>query len=108
MPTYKPRSVTEEPRSVLRRWRVFEVEIKGLETTRHFVGFNMMTSDGRVSSPIQTYEALIHTGVTRSGRKYELEGEPGLDMESLYVWRQWCRFNGIDPEIAKDVSEEYL
>lgn len=109
MVVYKPRPVSQEPRSVLRTWRVFEVDIPALGAkTRHFAGFNLMTYDGRVSSPIQSFDLEARTGVTRSGRVYELEGDPGDNDEVVYVWKRWCMFNGIDLESVKEVTDEYV
>ena len=91
------------PAIELERWQVVEVTPPG--TDRHFVGWNKTEGEGRTSSKIISYDKETRTGTTRSGRKYKLVGETGMDGDALYTFTGWCRVNGV--ESFKDVSDEY-
>lgn len=113
---YRPRDVSQEPDVRLTQWRVYEVDFTrhprlppgAPGVTRHFVGFNLDTCDGRVSGPIQTFNKTRKIGVTRSGRRYQLVGDAGINMDSEYVFGVWLRSNGItDMSKVKDVSDAY-
>jgi hypothetical protein len=52
-------------------------------------------AEGRVSKAIESLDLVARTGVTRSGRLYELIGEPGSDPDADYVWAMWARANGV-------------
>ena len=104
---YRPRPVDEEPDAILTRWRVYEVSVPGTPVTRHFVGHNLITGDGRVSSPIQSWAVIKREGITASGRRYRLEGPYGTGMDSQYVFGVWCLRNRIDKDDLRDVSQEY-
>ena len=100
---WKPASVKQEPETRLTQWRVFKV--KGLKEgeTIHFVG--RAEWEGRVCSPVQTYDPTTKRGVTRSGRVYELLGPSGHNGDAMYVWSRWCNMNNI--EEVTDITEEY-
>lgn len=55
---------------------------------RHFIGNDMDRYGSRVSSPIQEYDEESKSGVTASNTKYVLHGEPGLDVDSIYLIEQ--------------------
>lgn len=101
---WRPASVQQEPETRLTQWRVFKV--KGLpheEETIHFVG--RAEWEGRVCSPVQTYDPTNKRGVTRSGRVYELLGPSGHNGDAMYVWARWCNINDIQE--VEDITEEY-
>ena len=101
---WKPASIQDEPETRLTQWRVFKV--KGLsneDETIHFVG--RANWEGRVCSPVQTYDPTNRRGVTRSGRVYELLGPSGHNSDAMYVWGRWCNMNQIEEVI--DITEEY-
>jgi hypothetical protein len=100
---WKTTPVNDTPVIELERWTVVEVTPPG--TDRHFVGYNITEGEGRTSSKIVSYNKETKTGTTRSGRKYRLIGESGIDGDALYVFTGWCRINGV--ESYKDVSDEY-
>jgi len=91
MPIWTSHSVSAEPEIVLIRWRVLETK----NGDRHFVGARADDLTGRVSSTIVQFDAQRRSGVTLSGRIYELSGEPGLNLDADYVWDMWRRANGI-------------
>lgn len=94
---YRPPSTDEQPAVDLARWQVFKVD----DGEMHFVG-HIVGGQGRVSSPIKAFDLDSMAGVTRSGRRYRLVGEPGQDSDGLYVWAHWCAFNRI--ERSEEVS----
>ena len=94
-------SIEEQPVVWLERWRVIQAE----GNVRHFVGFSIADQDGRVSTPIVSFNAAERTGITASGRRYILVGQPGFDDDAEYVWECHSRVFGIK-EVA-DVSDEY-
>jgi len=101
---WKTTSVDDTPVIELTRWQVMEVTPPG--TDRHFVGYNQTEGEGRASSKIMVFDKATMTGKTRSGRKYKLVGESGMDGDALYTFNRWCSINGV--ESFKDVSEEYV
>ncbi len=85
--------VDEEPEIVLKDWTVFEVTSSFWpDKTRHFVGYNSLDREGRVSSAIIQFDAEKATGITKSGRVYRLLGKQGTGSpDGLHVWNYWCR-----------------
>ena len=106
---WRPDSVTDEPEVKLSQWRVYLVkaDIDSTGDTIHCVGAaGYRYSEGRVCSPVQTYDPTTKKGITRSGRIYELVGPSGHNRDALYVWNRWlARFNPI-PEIV-DLTDTY-
>lgn len=88
-----------EPEIMLIGWSVFELP----SGTRHFVGYNVRHSEGRVSTPIISWDAEQQQGVTRSGRRYQLVGDPGSDPDGLYVWGWYSQGSAY-----VDVTHEYV
>ncbi|MCW5595862.1 MAG: hypothetical protein KIT42_08320 [Rhodocyclaceae bacterium] len=91
MPVWAVAPVSETPELTLCAWQIVETD----KQERHFVGYNLNDREGRVSSAITQFDPETLTGVTRSGRIYQLTGKPGIDEDALYVWRRWCSFNGV-------------
>lgn len=102
MAIWRARSIDDVPEVILVRWRVFETE--GGE--RHFVGTRRDRWTGRVSSAIVEFDMTTRTGVTRSGRRYVLEGASGISVDANYTWAVWCRANGV--VIYRDVTDTVL
>lgn len=104
---WKPADVTQEPHTKMHSWQVYQVAGKlGTEggDTIHFVGY--AGYEGRVCSPVQTYDQKTHRGVTASGRIYELVGPPGYNGDAQYVWDRWLGMMG-NPKVA-EVTSEYV
>ncbi|BCQ28240.1 hypothetical protein NK8_64290 (plasmid) [Caballeronia sp. NK8] len=103
MPIWPLPPVPEEPRIRLIKWRIFEILP---QRTRHFVGLNANDRTGRVSSPIESFDAKALQGTTQSGRFYMLEGRSGHADEAQYVWDRWCQFAGVVEylDLSKKVS----
>jgi hypothetical protein len=105
MSIWNTKSVTESPEVILEQWRIFEAKSPYWEgVTRHFVGYNITDSEGRVSSAIQEFDPDTMQGITRSGRVYKLSGGPGWNSDAEYVWSRWCEINSIENQL--DVTEE--
>jgi hypothetical protein len=96
MSIYASASVDDDPTISLGAWSIRETDAG----SRHFVGFNLASLDGRVSTPIVSFDADTRTGVTTSGRRYVLVGPGGFDKDAEYVWRwavgQWKLGNWQD------------
>jgi hypothetical protein len=73
----------------------------------HFVGFCVMSQDGRVSTEILELDASSRTGVTASGRHYELIGPCGFDRDAEYVWDMVAGTLGSG-QAWRDVSEDFI
>lgn len=102
---WRPNSVDQEPETRLTNWAVFSVDLLGGDPTIHFAGYT--GHEGRVCSPIKTYDPANKRGITQSGRVYELVPDrPGLNRDAAYVWNNWLRING-NPTFT-DVTESYL
>lgn len=99
------RPVAEQPHMQLIRWSVWEVG-DGEKTTRHFVGYNVLDGEGRVSSKIIDFDPATKRGRTHSGRIYELVGHPSYDQDGMYVWGRWLRANSIDD--SRDVTDQVM
>jgi hypothetical protein len=102
MSIWQARPVVDAPEITLRAWRVMETDTGG----RHFVGVRPDRGTGRVSSAIVECDMPTRTGVTRSGRRYVLEGPPEPDSrgDSEYVWVAWCQANRVAD--FRDITNE--
>lgn len=92
--------VEDEPDAVMTAWRVIKVLPSG---ERHLCGW--VGYEGRVSSPVLTFDPQSRIATTRSGRRYRLRGPSGYDPDALWVWQAWSRANGV--EFQEDVSMDY-
>ena len=102
---WRPCSVEQEPETILTQWRVFKVagDFGGVPETIHFVG--NVGYEGRVCSPVETYDPVNRRGITRSGRVYELKGDAGYNRDAMHVWARWLNMSGSPT--AVDITEEY-
>lgn len=105
MPLWKPAPVDQAPEVTMSEWRIMEVTSPYWDgASRHFVGYNVTNGEGRVSSEIVEFDKEKMTGITRSGRVYQLVGPSGQDSDANYVWNRWKELNHVDSEL--DVSEK--
>lgn len=84
MPIYVGSDVEECPEITLERWSIREID----NGNRHFVGFDTVYCDGRVSTPIISFDPRTRQGMTSSGRRYWLLGRAGFDKDAEYVWNR--------------------
>ena len=92
---YKVDSVEAQPRTPLRRWRIFSVlQVNGARS-RHLVGYAPDEGAGRVTTSLVTLDMSRREARTRSGRVYVLEGEPGFDDDGQWIWDNWLRVRSI-------------
>lgn len=96
--------VAEEPEIRLYNWSIRAVLP---ERTRHFVGWNRASREGRVSSAIVTFDPATRRGVTERGRVYELVGPPGTHPDAEYVWGRWLQLGEV-LEGFEDVTAEAI
>ncbi|SDC46901.1 hypothetical protein [Paraburkholderia lycopersici] len=87
----------------LAHWSIRETS----EGARHFVGYSMETSSGRVSSKIFHLDRATRTAQTLSGRIYQLVGPSGHSVDAEYV------FNTVAKDIGngkpwRDVTAELI
>lgn len=90
MPVWMTTPVEKQPCLTLRSWGVIQMPEGG----RHFVGWCLENREGRVSSPIEEFDPKTLTGVTSTGRVYQLQGPPGLDGDGEYVRNRWLSIYG--------------
>lgn len=102
MAIWRTRSIEEVPEVTLVCWRVFETDKGEL----HFVGARPERGTGRVSSAIVKFDTSTRAGVTRSGRRYVLQGAPGNHIDGGYVWAAWCHVNRVAS--YRDVTDSIL
>jgi len=107
MALWTPTSVDETPVIRIANWRIVEVQCAGLpQKTRHICGYNVTEREARVSSPIVAYDPVRRTVTTRSGRLYEMSGQPGfLGSNESYTLGRWCALNEVTA--VDDVTDEY-
>ena len=86
----------------LARWSIRETK----DGNRHFVGYNIAYSSGRVSTPIKTFDSESRVGRTASGSTYRLVGRAGFDKDAEYVWNAIRKVWKI--EIWRDVTPEVV
>lgn len=77
--------IDQQPSLTLSDWQVIELH----DGERHFVGYCVENCEGRVSSPIKSFDPATLRGSTATGRVYQLKGAPGLSSDALYVLDNW-------------------
>ena len=90
-------------------WTVREISLPRLKnepTSRHLCGM-VDNVEGRVCSPIRSFDADSMSFITRSGKFYYVVGPPGGHADSEYVWARWTDMQGVKSTDYKDVTEEY-
>lgn len=83
--------VSDLPRSTLVPWRI--IEVNGRQ--RHLIGVCLETCAGRASTALVSFDPSELTGVTASGRAYQLSGPPGMFIDVHHVWGQFVATRGI-------------
>jgi hypothetical protein len=103
--------VSVRPHKSIVYWFIAKIvssEIGGLIDTYHFVGIDIdWPFNGAVSSEIKSFDASTMTGVTRSGRVYELVKLPDSmigSRNSHYTLNGWCLKNRV---MCKDATQEF-
>ena len=95
---------TQADKVYLERWQIRRSDKGDL----HFVGFSVTDCDGRVSTPVKTFDPVKRTGITASGSRYRLVGRAGHCSDAEYVWRIASKAWGITswtdatPELVPD------
>ena len=102
MPVWKPSTVDAMPELTVRPWMLIRTETGDV----HVVGYNLTEGEGRVSSPLMTFDPATRIATTRSGRRYVLQGEPGMDPDAKYTFAAWCEITRVVR--WDDVSAEVL
>lgn len=103
MAIWAARPVADVPEVTLHDWRVMKTAAGDM----HFVGFRPERGTARVSSAIVEIDMPNRIGITRSGRRYFLEGPPGAAVEqSDFVWSAWCQVNRVSSYC--DVTNDLL
>lgn len=92
MTIWKSGSVGDMPEVPLLHWSIRETD----SGSRHFVGYNALLREGRVSTAIISFDARTRIGLTQSGRRYLLEGPAGIDSDAEYVWNTVARLWNVE------------
>lgn len=93
---------TSSAHVVLERWSIREAG----DGRRHFVGYSILDCDGRVSTPICSFDPVTRTGTTESGSTYQLVGRAGHDKDAEYVWSHAAKAWKV--ETWKDVTQDLV
>lgn len=106
MPVGATVDVLQEPFTILTEWRVYLVkaDFNTHADTIHFIGFNGY--EGRVCSPVVEYDSVQRRAITKSGRRYKLEGPSGYSGDAMYVWNEWLKMLGSNCKF-KDITDQY-
>jgi hypothetical protein len=67
------------------RWRVYRLMLNN-QRWDVLSGWDVQNGCGRCSTPVTWFDPAAATAVTRSGRVYRLEGEPGDNDDARYVF----------------------
>jgi len=102
MPTWQVAALAAEPEIRLVEWRIMETD----RSERHFIGARLDNGTGRVSTAIVEFDPDGMTGVSQSGRVYELVGPPGWNENADYVWSVWRAVNRVS--CYADVTDSAL
>lgn len=93
------------PTKWLKSWRIYKVtkavnmpERFGL----HFVGYECRDGYGAVSSKIEGFDPNTMSGLTETGRVYQLLGLPGINHDAIYTLEGWAKTWGVEVEDATD------
>ncbi|HOY70275.1 MAG TPA: hypothetical protein PL131_10985 [Methylotenera sp.] len=97
-------SLTAQPNVQLTQWCIKESKNSEGVISRHFIGYDCMCREGRVSSDIVEFNPLRLRGKTSSGRIYELCGPSSQNADANYVWAKWRLINRTVNE--KDITIE--
>ena len=101
IPAVRPApSVAVEPTATLIRWRV--IRARGHD---HLVGWCVAHQEGRISSPIVRWIPDERRAITRSGRTYELVGDPAWDTAAIFVLESKLRVRGWTRRDVEDVTD---
>lgn len=100
MPVWKTDPVHIRSEIMLSRWRIIGLP----DGARHLVGYNRSDAEGRVSSALDTFDPDRLIGRTRSGRIYQLVGEPSWDADAAYVLDRWSAINKVDPGVIRSLT----
>lgn len=89
-------------------WRVFEVRLPDLSTTRRFVGCDAKTQEPLVSLSVEHWEPLTRTGVAGEQRYVLSEPVPGISFGAIKAFQDWLNKEDV-PEGSqiRDVSADY-
>lgn len=104
------RKASEGCDAVLELWCIRETDAG----TRHFVGYNIVDGEGRVSTPIAVFDPVTGTGVTSNGIRYQLVGRAGQNRDAEYVWalaaKAWDvkSWTDVTPMLVPDWRRGYV
>ena len=93
--------VVEQPALTLEHWRVFLAA-----GNCHVVAWCVENEDGRVTSPVDKFDAARRLAITKSGRIYKLSGPPGDNGDADYTWQRWKHLLRIQE--VRDVTNDVL
>lgn len=97
MPMWKP---GDHSKVYLSSWNIKVVE----DGRMFFCGYELDYLQGRVSTEIKSFDKETRTGVTRSGRIYELVGNSGYNGDAEYVWGGYKAVNNL-PNVIKEITD---
>lgn len=107
---YPAPSVDDQPEAKAYSWTIYRIDKFEEEGTEDHLVCSLTPSpvggQGRVTSSIQSFDSATKIITTRSGRRYELVGEPGFDSDAEYVWSVWKSRNKVEGEVV-NVSALY-
>lgn len=107
MSVWSATSVDQTPKIKIIRWTIREITKSDQLpiNTHHIVGYNSTEGEGRVSSAIESFDKETLVATTGSGRLYQLNTDPAINMDAEYVWQRWCQINDVQDWI--DVTDQY-
>ena len=93
LPIWPARPLSEAPEVALERWRIMQTASGEL----HLIGARPERGTYRVSTQVIDIDLTQRMVTTRSGRRYDLVGDPGsyADEARSYVWLAWCQANRV-------------
>lgn len=109
MSIWRTQPPSEQPLLTLVRWSVQDVQ-DALGTCRVLVGFCVENHEARTSSELVSIDPGTLICSTQSGRKYQLQGRPGVDSDAEYVFRRWCAIHQVTStsDVTSEVWGEHL
>lgn len=107
MSFWTPYQAAVYERLLLIRWRVWEVQVPLYDAPSwHLVGYLAELRVGKVSSALASVHAGPNEVTTKTGKIYQLEGEPGLDADASQVWSSWQQQHRV--QVLREVTTDVL
>lgn len=97
----------ERPPVVLTNWQAFEAQLPCYESpTWHIAGDVRTRGTGTVTAALLAVTDDAGAAVSKTGRRYVLEGPPGRDAKSLFAFELWRDL--YESTVLREITSDVL